>query len=1463
MARRGRSDDLEPFSRLAPGTLGSAMGCSSTGSASSGYARLADESQDGMQSIAEEAVAVLPGLTVNVPPPTPELAQELAFGLTSTAQTPTAGAPSISPSPRIASIFKDKAKLNAVKLQGSRQRNKLERLGLGDRDRACLKIQRWYRQHSAMYAAYGPMMFSNKDGSISDFGVVSFLSGSRAARFIRVSDTTSCIALSHFLEKFWRLPRPDVLLSVTGSAATLTLTANLQKVFDRGLATAAAMTNAWIFTGGTDSGVMKLVGEAMHKYGLDVPLVGVAPWGAVLGRQSMTGVKGDKVDYRAGDNGGIHGARLNPYHTHQILVDGHREYGEGALAWGHEVKMRAELERTYATSKGVPVVLLVVQGGPGTLDMMHASAEQGSPLLVLSDSGGAATALWEYCEFGIGGVRDAAFGESEERLEQLRMMNEAREGTLLSFFRLADEDAEETMATALLRCLFRNLMFYQISGEHLSEMHSRLHAERSICGSRKTSYGGAMQGKSASLGSLAKVVELAGEVKGRQHDHMQRALLLAVKWNQPDFARRMLMELPATEDYSRPLRKMLQHALEFQNSEIVKLLLDRPGSSIDAINLCQLYLQEDPYNFLRSDKGLQDRLDQRLADGSIARNLDYRLYKEVVGPFLRGVSPLLFSAIAAQNVASEVDLFFWAVFMGNVGLARELWAHVENPLHCALIASDVLRKILHSPTITWGKAKVEEASEALEHWAIQVLDGVEEQDVAHVILSQNVPSWRMGALVELALHMELKAFLAHRHCQSLMNLWWRGGYPGSYCLLSADQAPLALCLYIICPFFNPYLRKAAELEDKASKRTTEQLKDLLFGALAHALLLSSRERRTAAASANLKMASSLGREKTRALPPLRQAHTEGRLSRVTMQRAEQLEDGATLQADGIHHLEGMGVVANDRWSAVGVRRAQSTRALHRQKTRTHLGGLASTPAASSHFGRVPTAFEAFYSVPLVKFYGKAIWQVAFLCLYAYELTHLLTAEQMAALGVADPLHPLPPLSTSEYLFMAWSLTLGLEQLHRHVAMRGYGLTAKLPFQRIVQFAYAVLALALGLRLLSAVPSPDELHDVANPLKRSCYLTYQTLLSMNAVPICIELFNFMWPSLSFGVLTIIMVQMLVDLSLFLVFFAVILLGFSGALLGLSETSTHRLPDTHTHHLDVGGGLDDGGGWSGRLLRGGGMSYDPDDPDAAQHELPLLALPLWAMFTDLEPQRFASIPFSLPLMYAYVMIANVVLVNLLIAMFADTYARIKSMADVEYHYQRFLPIFEHNHVVSAIPPPFSLPLLLRNFLLECSASWTSSAASLAERGVEKLHRLAAARPSNQRLTRMPIAKKYVQKYLLAQPADPQSATPQGLLKKVEAQILALDERVGAQLERIESVVASRGLGGGSGGVGGEDDLRAAFLHLHARLDHLGVRGGTPHGERHLPSTTRSMFWTTLGSGRPRDGSALAAKAAMDPV
>ena len=62
---------------------------------------------------------------------------------------------------------------------------------------------------------------------------------------------------------------------------------------------------------------MKLVGEAIHKYGLtDVPLIGIAR-SAVVGRRGLEGAKGETYNYRGGPTGPTE-ARLNPYHIINI-----------------------------------------------------------------------------------------------------------------------------------------------------------------------------------------------------------------------------------------------------------------------------------------------------------------------------------------------------------------------------------------------------------------------------------------------------------------------------------------------------------------------------------------------------------------------------------------------------------------------------------------------------------------------------------------------------------------------------------------------------------------------------------------------------------------------------------------------------------------------------------------------------------------------------------------------------------------------------------------------------------------------------------------------------------------------------------------------------------------------------------------------------------------------------------------
>ena len=56
------------------------------------------------------------------------------------------------------------------------------------------------------------------------------------------------------------------------------------------------------------------------------------------------------------------------------------------------IQVRAEIEQHMMQSRAVPMVLLVVQGGPGTLATVLANAQLGCPVVLLSNSGGAACA---------------------------------------------------------------------------------------------------------------------------------------------------------------------------------------------------------------------------------------------------------------------------------------------------------------------------------------------------------------------------------------------------------------------------------------------------------------------------------------------------------------------------------------------------------------------------------------------------------------------------------------------------------------------------------------------------------------------------------------------------------------------------------------------------------------------------------------------------------------------------------------------------------------------------------------------------------------------------------------------------------------------------------------------------------------------------------------------------------------
>ena len=223
---------------------------------------------------------------------------------------------------------------------------------------------------------------------------------SSTARFIHLAERRTPFAgpkeytaqLIGLMSEHWAVHDASILISITGSAQDMSLTTRLEKSFKRGLAQAAQATSAWIVTGGTDSGVMKLVGEGMAEYNAleRVQLIGIANWGNIHGREALFDVRDGVIEYAKTKPNDATGANLEPNHTHFLLVDTGLE---GGKAWGGEIAFRARLEAEYCRRKRIPRVQVVVQGGPGSLKTVHAAIEDRCPIVVVADSGGVAEIL--------------------------------------------------------------------------------------------------------------------------------------------------------------------------------------------------------------------------------------------------------------------------------------------------------------------------------------------------------------------------------------------------------------------------------------------------------------------------------------------------------------------------------------------------------------------------------------------------------------------------------------------------------------------------------------------------------------------------------------------------------------------------------------------------------------------------------------------------------------------------------------------------------------------------------------------------------------------------------------------------------------------------------------------------------------------------------------------------------------
>jgi hypothetical protein len=162
-------------------------------------------------------------------------------------------------------------------------------------------------------------------------------------------------------------PRPAIF--ITGGAGRMTEDdiKRTREIMNDGIAKFAEEHNLTVIDGGTEAGVMQMIGDARKMHGYKFPLIGVAPYYKVTypGAEPIAGVE----------------AQLEDGHSHFVLVN--------TPEWGGESEMIIKLTRAVAAKQRPMIGVLINGGNIAERDVYYATAigNDRIPILVIEGSG--------------------------------------------------------------------------------------------------------------------------------------------------------------------------------------------------------------------------------------------------------------------------------------------------------------------------------------------------------------------------------------------------------------------------------------------------------------------------------------------------------------------------------------------------------------------------------------------------------------------------------------------------------------------------------------------------------------------------------------------------------------------------------------------------------------------------------------------------------------------------------------------------------------------------------------------------------------------------------------------------------------------------------------------------------------------------------------------------------------------
>ncbi|ODN05967.1 Transient receptor potential cation channel trpm [Orchesella cincta] len=667
-------------------------------------------------------------------------------------------------------------------------------------------------KHQHRHEVWSPSVHT-KVFNTDAYGTVLFEQEHRKAHYVRLSYDTNPELVLQLMTYVWNVEPPKLIISVRGGSTNFEMSTRLGKIFQTGLIKAAKSTNAWVFTNGLNSGVAKHVGSALNnerwvggnKRG-KVISVGIPPWGLVEARDDLTGRNRDKV-YSPMEHAQSKLLQLNSRHSNFILVD------NGSIGkFGGENYLRRRLEKCIAShpispNRGcdTPVVVVVLEGGFYTLRQItdYLYDEPPVPVIIFSATGRTADLVaWVlrkvHNEHEFEKLKDEIYhkiihlfnisiNQCSFLYKELKSIYMRK--SLITVFNPNATTSEDDFDAAILSSIFRSQHWTPLQALNSKEMQKKFFSRIRLS---------LLQQLSLTLvWDRVDIADAEVFIYGREwsRDHLEQAMMEALVSNRLDFVNLLLEHGLNMQSFLTASRLEFLYSLDKVPTTLILSLLSE---------FAKIRANREKRNSLSNNDTSNDLT---LHDVGVAlSHMMGHVFKSRYVHIVAKLQSTNAGTPADREIQSQTflqpfdDLFIWAVITKRHEMSKLLWPHGQGALAKALVAVKLNKYLageINALEKSFTNVSVEYVnySEEWENLALSLLDSCYRSDgkLARQLLTMELECFSKQTCLSLAVFAQHRMLLGHPCCQLLLADLWMGA------LNIKSNATLKIMLGIFCP----------------------------------------------------------------------------------------------------------------------------------------------------------------------------------------------------------------------------------------------------------------------------------------------------------------------------------------------------------------------------------------------------------------------------------------------------------------------------------------------------------------------------------------------------------------------------------------------------------------------------------------------------------------------------------------